>query len=240
MKRLLLTLTCIAFIIPSVQSQILIGIIFGDKINPDIVQMGFALGDNITTLTNVGSNSYSHNLALGLNLIVFPQRQVSIHTGAFFSYPTGASYLPFFPTDNVLLDSVLIGSDVKIKNSSLSLPIMAKVRFWDSFFLETGATVSYLLKSQLIYNYTNNGDEFTYVSDVLDDFNRFDVHLAGGLGYGFNKGQGININLRFTHGMVNVAKTNTFKSDPNKAAYNKGFQLLVEIPIKGTTSGDEK
>jgi len=213
-------------------SQILIGILFGDKLNTDYVQMGFAVGDNLTTLTNV-EGDYAHNIALGLDLRIFPKNKLSLHTGIFFSSPASTKGMQLGLTGDPYLDTVLLETDVRLKLSYLSLPIYAKYNIGKSFSIEAGTNIAYMRKAKLEHSYSNSDQSLDYTENIRDEFNRIDVQAGIGIGYAFKQGEGTRINIRYIHGLLDILDNDARKQDANKSTYNQVFQFLVEIPIKG-------
>jgi Outer membrane protein beta-barrel domain len=216
-------------------SQILIGIIFGDKLNTDYLQMGFTIGDNLTTLTNI-EGDYAHNIALGLDLMVFPKKKFNLHTGLFFSSPVSKKGLKLGPTGDPNLDTVLLETDVRLRLSYFSLPIYAKYKIGKTFSIEAGANISLMRKAKLEHTYLNSDQSLNYTENIRDDFNRWDVQAGIGIGYTFKQGEGTTINIRYLQGLLDVLDNDARKEDASKSSYNQVFQLLLEIPIKGDTS----
>lgn len=235
MRKSLFTICLIlALSITSANGQILIGIIFGDKVNPEVLQMGFAIGDSYTKISNIEGGEYAHNIALGLDLKLFPKNKLSLHTGVFFSSPVSIKALPIGSTGNTQLDDLLLDADTRLKLSYLSVPLYAKYNlFGNSFSLEGGVNIVLLKKAEKLYSYMQAEDNLSYTQNYTDDFSKLDLQMGIALGYAFNKGEGVRVKLSYMKGLTDIVKNPELKTVPGKSSFNHIFQLLAEIPIKG-------
>jgi opacity protein-like surface antigen len=78
----------------------------------------------------------------------------------------------------------------------INVPLMAKYYFTDKFSLEAGPQLGFLLSAKA----KAEGES----EDIKDDFNTLDFGLN--IGAGFDVSENINIGLRYTAGLSNLAK----------------------------------
>ena len=91
MKKLLTLLILIAMTLPS-QSQVLLALIFGDKLNSEKLSFGLDLGMNFTTLTNIDEAKFDHSFMLGLyfDIKLGDSQYWSVHPGVDIKNTYGA------------------------------------------------------------------------------------------------------------------------------------------------------
>ena len=66
LKKILLFSLLSFLLIPSARSQVLIALIFGDKLNTPNIEFGLNVGANFTTMTNYPAAKYKTGLNIGL------------------------------------------------------------------------------------------------------------------------------------------------------------------------------
>jgi len=232
-KNILLIVVFIFLFISKSNSQVLIGILFGDKLNTDKFKMGFVVGDNYSSVSNMKGANFSHNIAFGLDLYLFHQKKISLHSGLFFSAPSGAKGLPFSPTKDSNLDLALENADVKLKLSNFSMPLFAKYKLDKGFSIEAGTTITYLRKAYRQYKDDSGEDLIRYKEEITDDFQRIDLQIGAGVGYALKEGKGMNITFRYVQGLLDIVKNDALKKNSSDAVSSMAFQLHVGIPMGG-------
>src|SRR6476619_7674549 len=98
------------------QSQVIISLIFGDKLNSDKIEFGLDGGLNWTTLHGLPNA----NSMLGFNLGFYFDFKLKdpnwmVNTGVIVKSPMGAEGLPVYSLDDAGLDSAFSGGTVKRK-----------------------------------------------------------------------------------------------------------------------------
>jgi long-subunit fatty acid transport protein len=92
---------------------------------------------------------------------------------------------------------------IKFKNQFISMPVMAKYKFGtdNSFYLNGGLLISYMLKSQLWNDYDDVNTDFT------DNYKKLDFGLVFGLGKSFElkNNNKISVELRENLGLNNIS-----------------------------------
>ncbi|MEJ8844155.1 porin family protein [Lacibacter sp. H375] len=99
----------------------------------------------------------------------------------------------------------------------IDLPVLLKVKPVAGLQLFVGPQVSYLVKNNLRADVSVLG--FSLINndwDITDQFNRWDVGVAGGVGYEFENG--IGISASYERGFQRLDKNQNFK------AFNEGYK----------------
>jgi hypothetical protein len=71
-----------------------------------------------------------------------------------------------------------------------------------------------------------DGGDLRYKLDIRDQYYRLDAGLIAGIGYRLLGGNGMNIGLRYYHGLADVVK-----DDLTPGQFNRAVYLTVGIPI---------
>ncbi|UTW65191.1 PorT family protein [bacterium SCSIO 12643] len=211
----------------SAQSQILISIIFGDKLNSEGLEFGLDGGVNFSQMTGMESKNYASNFHLGFYFDIKLKNQFWLNTGVLVKSSQGAAELTkndvlgLYPDIKAYLDSGSYSQSFGYFN----VPLMLKYRLKNHFFIEGGTQMAIMINARLNYEYSFDGVDVTSSADNMGSFNRFDMGLIGGIGYKLRKGTGMNIGLKYYQGMIDITKSENLN---NK---NRVIYLKVDIPI---------
>jgi len=210
------------------QSQVLISLLFGDKLNSGKVEFGLDGGLNLSTQSglNQRKNLSSLNLGFYFDIKLNDSPKWMIHTGVIVKSNMGASHLPVYPLSEPDLDNALAGGAVERKLSYFNVPVLIKYKLSDQFYVEAGPQLGLLYKAYDEFSNTILGEELTYRNEIRDYFHRLDAGLMAGFGYRLMKGNGMNFGVRYYYGLVDVVIDDT--GDP---VANRSFYLAVGIPI---------
>lgn len=218
------------------QSQILISIIFGDKLNSEDLEFGLDGGFNFSRITGLESTSYARDLHLGFYFDFKIKDQWWINTGVLVKSSMGANKLTENDVRN-LYPQVENFQDSGSYSQSLgffNVPVMLKYRFKNQIYAELGAQVSLLTSARL--NYQHSFDDFELTTSVKNssEFLPMDFGLVGSAGYKLRKGTGMNIGIKYYMGMVDITRSNISKNT------NNVLYLKVDIPIGKEFKDDTK
>ncbi len=228
MKRILLFLSVFCFLqAPGVKSQVLIGLLFGDKLNSEKLEFGFNLSGNFTTQSQVDNDSYGRGLVLGLYIDYKFAENFVLASSLLFKSPKGIKQFGAEEYFYSLPDTIWTNSSSARKLKYIELPLVVQYRPVPQFGVGLGIDLSLMTKVE--DTFTHNVDDWDIVAkkSVTNFFNRFDVALAAGLNYHFKGNPGVQIRLNYYLGLINVYKEST-----NRTGYNRTIQLGAMIPIK--------
>jgi outer membrane protein W len=214
-------------------SQILISLIFGDKLNSENIEFGLDVGYNFSTLTNFESSKSHGALNLGFYFDFRIKNQWFFNTGVLVKSQVGLNNLT--QNDVLVLDPVTVytdsGSYVQ-KISYFHVPAAIKYRFKNHIYFSLGPQFALRTNASLNFE-ANSGDKTLNVkTDNRDLFNRLEVSAIAGLGYKLRKGTGMNIGVKYFYGLTNAFKDNNFNSR------NSSFYIYAGIPIGRDKKGE--
>jgi hypothetical protein len=225
MKKILFLLLLTGVFSTSARSQVLIALIFGDKLNTPNIEFGLNVGGNLSKLKNYPEAQYSMNLNLGLYFNFKMGDHFYLHPELQFLNTMGSSgrdlrYLPDPGWDVESLESR------RILNYG-TLVLLPRYKLLNQLYFEAGFHGSFLLSANDYLRIEPAKDtEEIYRKYNLKDYHRFDAGFDVGLGFKFGEGEGLNLSFRYSHGFVNILKDG---SQP--AEHNRGFHLQACIPI---------
>lgn len=225
MKRIFL----IAWLISAssvVYSQVLISLLLGDKLNSGTVEFGLDGGVNFTSLPGVNNAEYTTGLFLGFYFDIKTKTPWLIHTGVIVKSPWGAEGLTPYSLQNPDLDNAFTGGEVTRKLRYFNVPIGVKRVFKNHFFIE--GCIQLGLRYKAFDEFTNNvqSGDLTYTVSIKNQLHPLDAGPSLGVGYRLLKGNGMNLNLRYYHGLVDITI-----DDTTDDVYNRAWYLGVGIPI---------
>jgi len=225
MKKCFFTIFFLFFVY-NLQSQVLIALLLGDKLNTGKIEFGLDGGLNYSSIGGLESNSYSNSFFLGFYFDIKMKDQWLLNTGVLVKSTLGADKLTDADLSylNVTISDTGTG-DYTQKMSAFLVPIMAKYKFKNHIHVEAGPQVGWIYKSWIEYNYEDgDGNSINIKEDNKDIINWFDMGVAGGVGYRFLKGLGWTVSARYYYGFTNVYKD---RSGTN----NSSLFLKLNIPF---------
>lgn len=223
MKRTLV----IALLMISVitKGQVLISILFGDKLNSEKIMFGLMIGNSWNSMSGYAKASAQSNFNLGLFLNIKLGQRFFIQFDALAKYKTGAKGMPVYSLNDPLLDSMFYNGSVQRVITCVGLAPTIQYRFWKTCNLELGPQVLLRLKAKDNFVGGHEGGDLKFEKDLADAATRFDFGVTGGVSWQFNKGKGIKICMKYYEGLVDL-----FQSEQGKNA-TRNVQLNVYIPV---------
>lgn len=214
-------------------SQILISLLLGDKLNSGKIEFGMEGGFNRSWMNSIDNSKGFTNFHLGFYFDFKLKKDLFINTGVRVKSNVGATKLLVYPLGDADLDSVLADGDVTRKISYFYVPVHLKYRFSRDFYINAGFQVGLRSKAVDMFNNTiYEKNDVVFTTDIRDYVKRLDAGLSGGVGYKF-KGTGMNLGLTYYYGLVDVMKDSPTQSK------NSALYIYVDIPI-GAGYKDEK
>lgn len=225
MKRIFL----IAWLISAssvVYCQVLISLLLGDKLNSGTVEFGLDGGVNLTSLSGVTGANTTTGFFLGFYFDIKTKTPWLIHTGVIVKSPLGAEGMEPYSLQNPDLDNAFAGGEVTRKLSYFNVPIAVKRVFENNFFVEGGIQLGLGYKALDEFSNNVSSGDLTYEVSIRDQFHPLDAGPVAGIGYRLMKGNGMNINLRYYYGIVDITIDDTTAN-----VYNRALYIGVGIPI---------
>jgi len=238
MKKLIFLFLFLISGLTITRSQVLISIIFGDKLNGPNLEFGLNAGANLSTLSNVENVKFRSGFGIGMYFTWKFHENWQLQPELFFRFPGGAKKLPPYDIYTPVLDSLIENSYVTRQSTYFSVPINIKYRIWKELRISFAPQISYMEKNNDYFiRSIEEDEEFIYHRESRRNLNRWDFGLSAGLSYKLKQGKGINLEARFYYGFVD-----TDNIIPDKSIKNRSICLYVGIPIgaEKDTTADQK
>ena len=234
MKKIL----CIVFILcwyNSLYAQVIIALLFGEKLNTGNLQFGIEVTPSLTNISNIQSR-VKDGLNLGIYLNIKMKERLLIHIEGVAKGTFGAKSIIPYSTGNDTLDNLFSEGSVTRKIKAFSLPVMLRYGITDLFFVDAGIQPNMQLGAKDIFKSTVNDNELTYTKNINDQITLLDFGLTAGVEYKFSKAKSsMGIGIRYFGGLVDIDKL-----IPGKQA-NNAWLFNVTIPIgTGKAAAKEK
>ncbi|MFI5218939.1 MAG: porin family protein [Bacteroidia bacterium] len=232
MKKYLLFLGLL-FFSSSANSQIIISLLLGDKLNSGQVEFGLDGGYNLSTITGLNDAKGLSGFNLGFYFDIKTKNpNWMFNTGVIVKSPMGADDLPVYFLNNPDLDTAFIGGSVSRKLRYFNVPFMMKYTFKNNFYVKSGIQLG--LRSKCFDEFKKSildDDDLKYKIDIKDQYHLIDGGLALGIGYRLMKGYGMNIGAQYYLGLMDITV-----DDSTPGQFNRVLYVTVGIPIGKATS----
>jgi hypothetical protein len=225
------------FIGYTTSAQILISLLFGDKLNSPNIEFGLDGGVNFGNIANLENSKMQPMFNLGFYFDIKLKNQWMLHTGVIVKSTMGAGKLDVYSLDNPNLDTLFASGHITRKINQFAVPILIKYRFADYFHVELGPMLSLRTKG---YDYFNNKikekDDLTYKVDISDNYKRIDAGVVIGAGFKISKlPKTMQFGMRYYYSFIDPIRDNT-----GKAQYFSSLYLYVSMPIGAHPKTDKE
>jgi hypothetical protein len=237
-KYLLIILLLIAGTM--VQSQVLITLIFGDKLNSDGLEFGLEGGANWTNISAMETNKLASKWNLGFYFDVRLKKQWFLYTGVLVKSNFGVDKLSdadmntlgtkiYFDNNGNRLEG-----DYNQKINSFMVPALVRYKFKNYMYVEAGPQFSLMYNSFVQFDTKVDDSEATFKQYNKDKINKIDAGVMGGVGYKLShRKTGWTLGLKYYYGFVNVFKGIS-------GTNNSSIYLKLEIPIGAGEKAQKK
>lgn len=226
MKKLLF-ITGFTLLTTSSNGQVLISLLFGDKLNTPKIEFGLVGGLTRATIAGQENAKFTSLFNLGFYFdFKLKNPAWMVHTGVLVKSDMGTEGIPLYSLGNSDLDSAFAGGNITRKISYFNVPVFMKYEFKNRLFVFTGPQLGLRTKATDIFrNSLQKDNDLTYKTDIKDQFTRLDAGFAGGIGYHL-KGS-MSIFIHYYQGLVDIQTTKT------GGQYNSVLYLSACIPVGG-------
>jgi hypothetical protein len=210
-------------------SQVLISLLLGDKLNTEKLKFGLDGGLNYSSISNIDPSKYRPNFNLGFYFDFLLKKDMKwyVHTGVLVKSSMGARGLDPYVLNDASLDTLFQNGKIDRKLSYFNVPILVRYKFKNELFVEAGAKLGLLYKAyDIFYNEIDEKKDLSYNYNVRDQYNRIDAGVEAGIGYNVIKGTGYNFGLRYYYGLNGLLKDNS--GDPQR---NSSIYLFASLPV---------
>lgn len=228
MRKITLIVLILTMSVSMVQSQVLISLLFGDKLNSETIKFGLDGGMNVSSISGLDSKKplVTWNLGFYFDFMLKKNPHWYLHTGVLVKSTMGAKDIEYVPVGDSTLDAVFSAGQKDRKLNYFNVPILIKYKLDNGLFFELGPMLSLLYKSYDVYNGEYEGEDLTLAVSTKEEANRLDVGVEGGIGYYLRKRNGIYVGIRYYQGLRNIERDVAQLSQLNST-----FFLYASIPI---------
>ena len=215
------------FVHQAAESQVLLSLIFGDKLNSDKLEFGLDGGLNYSHMSDSKGN-WDSGLNLGFYFNFKLNENSWIHTGVLVKSPFGVENLSPYATGDEDVDTLMLNDGyINRKLRYFNVPVTYCHYIYRPFFLEGGIMLGLRNKAWDEFISTSTvGDRIEVKRGIKDQVKALDAGLLGGAGYKFQKGLGITLGVRYYFGLVN-AHTDVYGIKHK----NSNLYFFASIPI---------
>jgi len=238
MKKYLLIVTFL-LVGMALQSQVLITLLFGDKLNSDGLEFGLEGGINWTNISGMETSNYARKWNLGFYFDIRLKNQWVLYTGVLVKSNFGVDKL----TDNdlnTLGASIYINSnderitgDYSQKINAFMVPALIRYKFKNHMYVEAGPQFSLMYKSWVEFNADVDGRDATFKEYNKDMIHKVDAGIMAGVGYKLLKGKGWNLGAKYYYGFVDVFKDIS-------GTKNSSIHIMLQIPVGAGEKAQKK
>lgn len=225
MKRTIFLFLFAAVCCQIATSQIIIAILFGEKLNTGKLEFGLVVTPQLTAISNIISER-RNGLSLGIYFNIRPDRRFFIHAEGIAKGAFGAEKIIPYPTGSDTLDQLFSGGTVERKIKAFSMPVLCRYAVTRKFFVDAGIQPNMMLSAKDFFRSEVNGSDLEYTIKVSDQVTLLDFGLAAGLHYKFrNDKRSMGLGVRYYQGLTDILSETAGKQ------VNSAWQLVITIPI---------
>jgi len=238
MKKHLLLLTFL-FISFGIQSQVLIALLLGDKLNTGNIEFGLDGGFNYASISGLDTNNKLSEFNIGFYFDIKIKEPWYLNTGILMKSTLGVDDLSVddleFLNTTIYLDQngEVIEGDYSQKMNYFLLPVLAKYKFKSNLYAEAGLQFGWMYKSWVQFDSNIDGNSARIKENNKDVINWFDMGIAAGAGYRLLNGYGWTLGIRYYYGFMDVYKDKS-------GTKNSSLFLKLNIPIGVSDDMKEK
>lgn len=217
-------------------AQVLISLLFGEKLNSEKIEFGLEGGLNRSYFYDVPEANGLNNFNLGFYFHFLLKNSSYLSTGVMVKSNVGASGMMPYPIGEEDFDALFEDGNLTTKVNYFYLPALFHQRFNNRWYIELGPMIGLRSTVKDIFTVSVLDGDLEYILDVSDQFKRLDAGVMGGIGYKIKKQtKSMAIGVNYYYGLVNVSKVDDLK------IRNASLYLYVKIPIgTGGKKSNEK
>jgi len=212
------------------QSQVLITLIFGDKLNSPNLEFGLEGGLNWANISGLETNDFARKWNLGFYFDFRLKKQWFLYTGVLVKSNLGVDNLTVNDLNNLQATvyinnngQALVG-DYSQKLNYFMVPVLAKYRFKNNIYVELGPQFGLMFKSWVEFDSEVEDIEAIFKEFNKDQINKLDAGAMFGMGYKFKSGPGWSLGAKYYYGFVDVYKNIS-------GTKNSSIFIKLNIPI---------
>lgn len=216
------------------EAQVLISLLFGEKLNTPKIEFGLIGGLNRAYMNDISNSKGVNFFNLGFYFHFNVKNNSFISTGVWVKSNVGATGMPVYPIGDPNFDTLYKDGTMTKKVSCYYVPILFQQRFNNRWYIEAGPQAGLRTKAYDIFEVSTEDADMAYKRDVKDEYTRLDFGFTGGVGYKTKRIlKSMAFGISYYYGLVNVSKT------PDVKMKNSSLNFYFKLPI-GLGSKPEK
>lgn len=228
---------CMLFIGVSMQSQVLISLLLGEKLNTGAIEFGLEGGINWTQISGLETKNLARKWNLGFYFDIRLKDPWFIYTGVLVKANMGVDNL----TDNdlaginatIYYDTIgRIPGAYGQKMNSFIVPLLVKYKFKNHIFVMAGPQFSLSYKSWVQFDSDVDGNDAVIKEYNKELVNNIDAGIMAGLGYRLWKGAGLTLGAKYYEGLIHVYKGSNTR--------NRAIFIYATLPIGASEKAKQK
>jgi hypothetical protein len=206
------------------RGQILISLLFGDKLNKDYMEFGLEGGFNANRITGFNNYEFNRNFNLGFYFDIRIKEHWFIYTSVLVKANNGTYGLD--TADVKTLNGTLwsAGGSYSQVINNFQVPIMLKYRHPSRFYVEGGAQLALATRSYVAFSGSVGSTEAEIREKNTDDINRIEAGVVAGAGYKFLPVGGLTLGVRYYQGLTEIYRG-------KEGFTSSGWYLKANFPI---------
>ena len=220
-----ITLLVIVLIGFTSHSQVLLSILFGDKLNSDGLEFGLEGGFNWSDISGLDADKRLSTFNLGFYFDIRLKNQWNLYTGVLVKAKLGDHKLS--PEDLAFLEITPNleenGNYSQVLNYFI-VPALLKYNFKNRMYIEAGPQFGLMYKSWVEFESDLDNKHIKTKDYNKDKINRLDTGITFGTGYKLIPDTGMTIGIKYYYGFANVYKGVS-------GSNNSSLFLKLNVPI---------
>jgi len=208
----------------TMQSQILLTVLFGDKLNSDGLEFGLEGGFNFSDISELEANERLSSFNLGFYFDFRLKNQWNIYTGVLVKAKLGDDRLSTNDLNFLGITPYETEGTYSQKINYFIVPALLKYNFPNRMYLELGPQFGLMYQSWVEFNSDADNRDIKIKDFNKDNLNRLDAGFTIGTGYKLLPETGMTIGLKYYYGLTNVYKG-------IDGTNNNSIFLKVNLPI---------
>ncbi|MBD0833594.1 porin family protein [Aestuariibaculum sediminum] len=188
------------------QSQILLGLIFGDDLNSEKLIFGVHLNYSWNDISNLDESGSLNSFNLGLNFNYKLSDKFRAQTEMLAKYTRGAGDIPVYSLGDEALDDLYSGGKVSREIKYLSIPISIQYLTNIGVYVEAGPQVSMRIKATDVFEVSTAEGDLELKRNIKNMVNTWNFGWQVGIGYYIAPLKTTSVGVRYYGGFSDVIK----------------------------------
>ena len=221
-------------VVHSSNSQVLISLLLGDKLNSDSLEFGLVGGVNFAHTSGLEDSHMMGAFNLGFYFDFMITEKVSIVPGVLVISTVGAKDMNAYSVNDPEIDAAFAGGHVRREISYFQVPILFKYKFHPRWYTTIGPQLA--LRNGVTDVFTRDvqsRDDLVYHHDIKENYKALDAGVTGGLGFLLSKRKkSMSVGVKYYQGLVDIRKDGI--NDPlsnGDSMRNNSIYAFMTIPI---------